>query len=110
MTRSTLSKKGLSAPRRNLLQLLQQINFGRLENLHISRGEPLMTCKLRIVREVKFGGDYGPRPEHESEDFLLKVQIVELFAYLDVLQDGLIEVLEVKHGLPFRLLQIDAAA
>ena len=43
-------------------------------------------------------------------DFLLKQQVVELFAFFDELQNGVIDVLEIKHGLPFRMVVREVAA
>jgi hypothetical protein len=62
------------------------------------------------VREHKFGGENGPRPELATTNFLLKQQVVELFAFFDQLQDGEIDVLEIKHGLPFRMIVTEASA
>jgi hypothetical protein len=64
----------------------------------------------RVVREIKFGARNGPRPEAALRDFVLKAQLVEFFACLDTLGDGVIERLEVQHGLPFRVALEEAAA
>lgn len=105
---SVPTKAALSAPRRRLLELLAGLNFGRVENLSVRGGDPAFDPPPRIVREVKFGGDNGPRPERDAADFLLKVQAVELFRHLDRLGDGTVQSIEVKHGLPFRMLVADA--
>jgi hypothetical protein len=89
---------------------MQAHNFGRIEGLVVRRGEPVLTPPPRLVREIKFGGENGPRPEAAAADFLLKAQVVELFRQLDRLGDATVEVLEFKHGLPFRLLVADAGA
>jgi hypothetical protein len=81
-----------------------------LEGLVIVSGEPVVQPPPKVVREVKFGGDNGPRSERFAEDFLLKAQAVELFGFLDHFQNGVVDVLEVKHGLPFRLTFVDRAA
>lgn len=107
---SVPSKAALSPARRRLLELMQSIHFGRVENLVVRGGEPSFDPPPRVVREVKFGGDNGPRPELATGDFKLKAQVVELFRELDRLGDGTALVLEVKHGLPFRLLVAEAAA
>jgi hypothetical protein len=99
-----LSKQALSSCRAGLLELMQTINFGRIENLPIREREPALDPRPVIVREHKFAGENGPRPEIGKADFLLKQQVVELFAFFDQLKDGVIEVLEVKHGLPFRVI------
>jgi hypothetical protein len=105
----SLSKSSMSPQRRKLIELLQSINFGRIENLLIRDREPVFSPAPRITREHKFGGENGPRPESGSTDFLLKAQVIELFALLDELRDGTIAVIEVKHGLPFRAQIADAA-
>jgi hypothetical protein len=104
------SKQDLSANRIGLLQLMQRINFGRIENLLIRNGDPDLDPPPRVIREVKFPGENGPRPEVGAGEFLLKSQVVELFKELDLLGDGTIAVLEVKHGLPFRMMVEEAGA
>jgi hypothetical protein len=107
---SVPSKAALSPARRRLLELMQSINFGRVENLVVRGGEPSFDPPPRVVREVKFGGDNGSRPELAASDFKLKAQVADLFRELDRIGDGYALVLEVKHGLPFRLLVAEAAA
>lgn len=104
------TKASLSPSRHRLLELMQHINFGRIENLVVRDGQPVFDPPPRIVRELKFGGENGPRPELEAADFLLKQQVVEFFAFLDRQRNGVIDVLEVKHGLPFRMIVEDRAA
>ena len=102
-------KGALSEPRKRLVELMQHINFGRVERLVVANGQPVLEPPPRIIREIKFGGENGPRPEAGIEDFALKAQVVELFHTFDDLRDGVIEVLEIKHGLPFRMA-VEAAA
>jgi hypothetical protein len=83
---------------------MQELNFGRIERLAVKAGEPIWNPPPRIVREVKFGGDNSPRPEREMQSFSLKSRLVELFRHLDGIASGEIALLEVKHGLPFRML------
>jgi len=103
------SKSALSPNGARLVELMQRVNFGRIEQLVIADGEPVLDPPPRIIREIKFGGENGPRPEAGIEDFALKAQVVELFHTFDDLRDGVIEVLEIKHGLPFRMA-VEAAA
>jgi len=88
---------------RRLIRLMQTLNFGRIDGLVVRGGQPVLDPPPEIIREVKFGGENGPRPEAAIEDFLLKSQVVEFFDQLSRLGDGIIESLEVKHGLPFRM-------
>jgi hypothetical protein len=89
---------------------MQGVNFGRIENLIIQDGEPIVDLPPRIFCEIKFGGENGPRPEITIDDFLLKAQVVELFNCFDRLRNGKIDLIELKHGLPFRMIMEDKAA
>jgi hypothetical protein len=97
-------KSDLSSAQKTLLEILQRLHFGRIQNLHIKNGEPILNPAPLIHREVKFGGDNSPRPELRSADFGLKAQVVELFEEFRRLGNGVIDLIEVKHGLPFRMM------
>ncbi|HLH16243.1 MAG TPA: hypothetical protein VKX45_03440 [Bryobacteraceae bacterium] len=99
-----MTKASLSAPRRRLLETMQRLNFGRIEDLEIRKGEPVFNPAPRIIQDIKLGGENGPRPELDRSDFVLKSQVAEFFDYLSRLGDGLVESIEVKHGLPFKLV------
>src|SRR5262245_21350499 len=105
-----LAKAALSDSRRRLVVMMQGINFGRIEGLDVRNGNPVLDPPPRVIREITFGGENGPRPEFNAGNFLLKSQVVELLKQLDQLGDGTVEVLEVKHGLPFRMIIEEAAA
>jgi hypothetical protein len=103
-------KASVSRPRKRLIEMMQEVNFGRIERLTIQGREPVYDPASRIVREIKFGGENGARPELQAEDFLLKSQVLELFGFLDKFCDGVIDVIEIKHGLPFRIIVSEVAA
>ncbi len=103
-------KASLSPARRRLLEICQQVNFGRVESLVVQSAEPVVDPPPRVVREIKFGGENGPRPELKTDDFPLKQQVVELFSYFDEQPNGTIDVLEIKHGLPFRMIVTEVSA
>lgn len=98
-----MHKRGLSTSRQQLIKLMQRINYGRISNLPIRCGEPVMDPPPRIVREIKFGGENGPRPEMAMADFALKSQVRDLLAQLEALGDGMVACIEVQRGLPFRM-------
>jgi len=99
-----ITKASLSGPRRRLLETMQRLNFGRIEDLEIRGGEPVYSPAPRIIQDIKLGGENGPRPELASPDFLLRSQVVEFFEHLSKLGNGSVELIEVKHGLPFKLV------
>lgn len=104
-----IKTSALAGPQHRLLELMQRLNFGRIEGLRIREGLPDFDSPPQIVREIKIGGENGPRAECGSSDFALKAQVVELFSHLGALNDGHVICLEVKHGLPFRLTIVEPA-
>ena len=106
----TPTKSSLSEFQAHLIELMQGLNFGRIEGLAVRRGEPVFDPPPRVVREIKFCADNGPRAEIAKEDFALKSQVRELFAQMEAMGGGTIRCLEVKHGLPFKMtIEEDAA-
>jgi len=97
------TKASLSPQGQRLVELMGRLNYGRFERLLVRSGEPVFDPPPRVVREVKLGGENGPRPEAAKTDFALKAEVRELFARLEELGDGTVLSLEVKHGLPFRM-------
>lgn len=97
------TKNTLSPQRKRLVELMQNINFGHVLNIPVRSGEPHFTNSTIIEREIKFGGQNGPRPELAKSDFALKHDVMELLDMLTKLGDGIIQKLEVKNGLPTRM-------
>ena len=96
-------KQDLPSERQRLVELMQRINFGCIEDLPVQRGEPVMDPPPRVVHQVKIRGENGPRPESAKADFALKAEVCELFAYLKAVGDGVIRSIEIQRGLPFRM-------
>lgn len=98
-----ITKSSLSPAKRQFLELMQKINFGRIENLPIHQGEPVFNSPAQVIYDFKPGGDNGPRKEINAEDFVLKSQVVETFDYLEKLGNGIVMKLEINNGLPVRM-------
>jgi hypothetical protein len=87
---------------------MQRVYFGQIKDLSIQGGEPCFNPAPKIVQEIKMGAENGPPPELALDDFILKSQVVDLFTHLSQLDDTCVEI-EVRHGLPFRLIVEQAA-
>lgn len=98
------TKTSLSESRQRLVEAMQLLNFGRIERMKICGGEPTFSPAPRIIQDIKLGGENGARPELGSHDFVLRSSIVEMFEHFARLREGMIALIEVRHGLPFRLL------
>jgi hypothetical protein len=101
-----VNKSHLTTQKQRLIELMQDINFGRITNLLVCNGEPEFTPDTVIEREIRLCGQNGPRPERERDDFALKQEVVALFEQFTRLGSGTIRELSIKHGLPF-LMRIE---
>lgn len=97
----TPTKSSLTPARRRLVELMQRLNFGRIEGLSVRGGEPVLDPMPAVIREHKFGSENGPHREAGRPDYQLKNQVTDLMALLNAIGDGAIAVLSVKHGVPF---------
>ena len=101
-TRRPLNFQQLTAPRQRIVRLMQQIRFGRIEGLVIKAGVPVLPPP-RVVREIKFGADNTPHHEAATADYALKTQVQDLLAQMEAMGNGVVNSLEIQHGLPFRM-------
>ncbi|MEZ6138295.1 MAG: hypothetical protein R3C53_25715 [Pirellulaceae bacterium] len=98
---SHVKKRDLSRDCMQLLELMQRINFGRIEGLQVVNGEPVLSS-IKSARSVhKLKGENGPRPELGIADFSLKQEVCELFRLIERVGNGELDLIEIKHGLPF---------
>ena len=98
-----MRRQELSRDRRRLLDIMRGMGYGRIENLTIRTGEPVINKSLRLVHEKLLGKKVKSRILPPPADSELKAQQIELFACFDQMQDGLVPILKVQDGLPFQL-------
>jgi hypothetical protein len=103
-------KRDLTSAERRLLGLLQRVNFGRVRNLVIRKGQPVFEPPPRTQRDHKLGGQNGARTESNFADFALKNEVVEMFRQFDALGNGTVINLEVRGGLPFLMTDEEVLA
>ena len=96
-------KRNLSPSRKRLIELMQEIHFGRLEGLVVRNGEPVLDAALRVTREVVFGKDNAAHPARMLADFELKEPLLELFRFFDRERSMRIDSLVLQNGLPVRM-------
>ncbi len=104
-----VTKRQVSRPRQVLIELMQARNYGWIENIVVRACEPIVEPLPIVITEVKFDGEHGPRQELALDDFVLKSKHLQLFACLDRLKDGIIQRLDFKQGLPFRMVVKESA-
>jgi hypothetical protein len=94
----------LSAPRQQLVRLCQATNYGYIRSVEVKDAEPILSPEPSVWVEVKLDVDAGARPEVDLADFALPDEICRLMARLDEIQNGAIEKIEVRAGIPRRLV------
>jgi hypothetical protein len=94
----------LSAPRQALVRLFQSVNFGQINGLTVRNGEPVFHPEPTVFVDVKLDGDENSRPEADLADFTLRDEVRRLLEHLDQLQNGRIEWIEVRSGVPRRVI------
>jgi hypothetical protein len=97
-----LRTRDLSAQQRSLLHLMREHQFGRVENMPVEDGEPILDG-VKIVRVVRLGAESNVTHVTRLNDFELKNPVCDLFEKLAQLRNGTIVRLEFRRGLPFLL-------
>lgn len=93
----------LSEAQKRLLQLMQEVHYGKVEDLVISGGEPVLGLPVKVLRDVKLSGECSRKPMLVDRDYLDKPQVVEMLRQFRRLGDGIVSLVEVHDGLPFRI-------
>ena len=94
----------LSAPRQALVRLFQSVNFGQILNVAIENGDPVFHPEPSVLLDVKLDADEGERQEADLPDFALRDEVRRLMTRLDQLNYGRIERIEVRSGVPRRVV------
>lgn len=94
----------LSAARQILVRLFQSLNFGHIQDLHIRSADPIFDPPPTVFADVKLDSEECQRAEAALPDFTLRDEVCRLLYQLDQLQNGTIERIEVRSGLPRRVV------
>jgi hypothetical protein len=94
----------LSPARHALVRLCQAIDHGSIADLEVRHSDPVFDPAPLILKDVKLDTDEVPRPELALGDFALSDQVGRLFRILDKLDSGRIRHIEVRAGIPRRVL------
>jgi hypothetical protein len=89
--------------------LCQTINRGSLEGLEVRQAEPVLDPLPVIVRDVKLDKAEEPRRELGLNDFMLSNEIIRLLGLLEETQCGAIRLIEIREGIPRRVLLVSRA-
>ena len=99
-----MTKAGLSAPRRRLLVSMQQLNFGRIEDLEIRDGDPVFSPRPAWCRTSSWAARTVRGRNSATRILCSRTKSRSSSITSRGYGDGTVESIEVKHGLPFRLV------
>jgi hypothetical protein len=80
------------------------MNFGQIQNLRVHDGDPAFERHHVVLIDEKLDSNESLRPETEVPDFVLPAELVRLFVRFDEMNNGMIERLEVRAGVPRRVV------
>ena len=103
-TNRALRFSELSNPRQKLVRLCQAINHGCIEKLEVEHAEPVFDPPPMVLKNVKLDADEGPRPELSLTDFVVSDEVLRLMSLLDELKCGTVRHVEVRAGIPRRIV------
>jgi len=104
MTAKLLRFSQLSPPRQKLVRMCQTVNYGQIKGVVVRDGDPIYDPAPVVVVDAKLYRDDGPRPELNLADFELRDDVRRLMARLDDAKNGMIQRIEVRDGLPRRVV------
>jgi hypothetical protein len=87
-----------------LIRLCQTTNFGSIRGMDIREGEPVFEPGPTLVVDLKLEAGDPPRPELGLRDFHLAEEVVRLMEQLDHLATATIDCIEIRAGLPRRVV------
>ena len=86
-----------------LLDIIRRTGFGTIEHLRISGGRPVIDANTEIEHEFKLSGVEQARQAIPDEQYAQKPQVRAMFERFTEIGDGLVEALDVRDGLPFKM-------
>jgi len=84
--------------------MLQAINFGELQRIQVRDADPTFDETSVVILDVKLDKEESPRSELDLTDFALSAEVLRLMSRLDDLKNGIIHRLEIRAGVPRRLV------
>ncbi len=104
---NVVTMAALTPARKRLVELMQEINYGRIKGLHVQNGEPIFDPPPTVLRLFLFGKDNGPNESRGNDGFALKRKVAELFEVFDRERSLSIQELMIDNGLPIRMTVAD---
>lgn len=93
----------ITKSQQTLLQLMQDIHYGRIEGLIVRGGEPIIEPNTKVLKDIKLDLHAKRKTIIIDRSYQDKAQVMEMLRQFRRLGDGVVQTLEVHNGLPFRM-------
>ncbi len=93
-----MRQQELSVSQRKLAVLFQKVNYGRINNLAVIKGEPVISPETTIELDVKLDSNDSHTPA--GNNFQLKKKAADFFERLKQIREGFIHKIEIRGSLP----------
>jgi hypothetical protein len=103
MPNKALRFSAVSPRRQQLIRICQALHFGFIRGIRVQGGEPCLEAAV-LVADERLDIPEEVRPEIRLDDFNLSQEWRRLLVRFDQIQDGAIERIEVRAGIPRRVL------
>jgi hypothetical protein len=80
------------------------MNYGSIQGLCVKEGDPVLSPPPLVLADIKLDSDEESRTELDLTDFVLRDEVCRLMAQFDRLNNARIERIEVRAGIPRRVL------
>lgn len=87
-----------------LIQLIQKMRFGRIENFRLVDGQPIVGAETELCTEYRLSGVEQPWEVITDREFLNMPHVRTMFERFEHERDGTVDYLDVRDGLPSRLM------
>ncbi len=102
-----ITRAALTPARRRLVEMMQEINFGRIEGLEVRYGEPVLDPPPKAARQMVFGRRNGTNAGDANHGITLNKKVAELFEVFDREQTFRVLELVIDDGMPVRMTVAD---
>ena len=94
---------------RDFARLVRETRFGSIERIRLNGGQPIIDTNLEVRVEFRLSGVEPPREVITDNDYLERPQVRAMFERFEQVQDGIVECLDVRDGLPFKMTVLRGA-
>ncbi len=94
----------LTSALQKLIAIMQRTGFGKVCGLQLINGQPQFQPAPLVLQDWKLDSMIAWRHQSYQSDFSLKVEHHRLIEIFDLIRNGSIAEIQIRHGLPFRVI------